>query len=399
VHENVYPLQDRGQVKKYKIRQYSNIAVYEDHGPRFSINDAIRPIVLRETNPFYYEITYGSYYLDIPKTYACTLLNKGYEEYITFVGDSDKRRVDHVNGVFLAPGPLEEGEYSFYYGKVMITVHKPFPIPMTLYSYSFGYMGGAGIFQFVEPFTKEDPGILSLSSNTILYTRDIIRFYPDTKSSLYALTMGVYYVHLEHPNPIAFLNRDREEYFSVKGVGIEGTEGLSPDGLPCTYYQGPGKLQIHVKGNFEKISMCTSSQEYSGGYKRLIYNAYYGAPSYLGPSLRTLYPQNTMNVLQDGFSFNQDDTLQVYTIGKGTYRIFHSKPYPIMLLNQGKESLIYLVTLQSAYTVQGLGPDGLSYLFYYGVFDLVVTGDFNTLSIYCLEMNQRVNPTIFAYRE
>lgn len=395
VHENRFPLQDRGQIKKYKIRQYSNIAVYEDRGPRFSINDTVRPVVLRETNPFYYEITYGTYYLDIPKTYACALLNKGYEDCITFVGDADKCRTDTVQGLFLSPG-LEEGDYPFYYGKVTMTVHKPFPIPMTLYSYSFGYMCGAGILRFVAPFKTEEPGIMNLNSNPNLYTKDILRFNSDNKNSLYGLSLGVYYVTIEPPNPVAFLNRGREDSFSVKGIGIEGIEGVSPDGFPCTYW-GPGNIQIHVKDNFEKISMCTSSQEYSGGYKRLIYNTFYGAPSYLDRSLRTLYSQNTMNVLKDGFSFNQDDTPEVYTLGKGTYRIFHPKPYPIMLLNQGKESLIYLVTLQSAFTVEGLGPDGLSYTFYYGVFDLVVQGDFNEMSIYGLEMKQTVFPVVFRY--
>jgi hypothetical protein len=402
VHENKFPLQDRGQVKKYKIRQYSNIAVYEDRGPRFSINDSVRPVVLRETNPFYYEITYGTYYLDIPKTYACTLLNKGYEDYITFEGDEDKCIKDTVEGLFLAPGPPKEVEYSFYYGKVTMTVKKPFPIPMSLYSYSFGYMCGAGILRFVEPFTTEEPGILNLYSDIILYTKDIIRFYSDNKNSLYGLSLGVYYVNLADTNPVAFLNRGREDSFSVEGINIEGIEGVSPDGFPCTYYQGRGIIKIHVKGNFEKISLCTSSQSYSGGYKRLVYNAFYSAPSYFdqpNPG-RTLYSQNTLNVLEEGFAFNQDDIPQRYFLRKGRYRIFHFQPYhPIMLRNKEKKSLIYLETLQSAFTVPGKGPDGESHLFYYGVFDLVVTGNFDFMFIDGLQMKQVNLPVVFLYRD
>jgi len=133
----------------------------------------------------------------------------------------------------------------------------------------------------------------------------------------------------------------------------------------------------------------------------LVYNAFYSAPSYFDqPSpFKTLYPQNTMNVLKNGFSFNQDDTPQEYNLGKGTYRIFHFQPYhPIMLLNKEKKSLIYLETLQSAFTVTGPGPDGESHLFYYGVFDLVVTGNFDTMFIYGLKMNQNEVHVVFRYR-
>jgi hypothetical protein len=397
VHENTFPLKDAGKLEPKRIRQYSNLSIYEDQGPRFSINDSIDPTMLRGPRHVYYEVTYGTYYLNIPKMYACTLLNKGYEDAITFVGDADKCVEENAQDLFLAPGSVSDGDYSFYYGKVAITVKKSFSIALTLYSLSFGYMSGVGILRFVEPFSPVDSQVISLPLVNTLHNRDILRFNQDTAYSLYGLSMGIYTVSLGLIR-VSFLNQGCEDLFSVKGDGIEG---VSPTGASCIYYQGV--VQIHVKGNFDNLSMCTSSTQYSGGYKRLVYHSFYGAPSYVGVSLlpKRLYSQNTLNFLDQGITFNQDDTYDLprYRIGIGTYRIFHLHPYPITLLNQGKESMIYIVSLQPACIVRGLGPDGLPTLFYYGVFDLVVKGDFNNLSIYSREMNQGLGKSVplFTY--
>jgi len=397
VHENDYPIQRRAEIEGHRIRQYSNIAVYEDRGPRFSINDSIHPIILRESNHFYYEVTYGTYYLNIPKIYACTLLNKGYEEYVTFVGDISI--LDSVYGTFLEPGLKQEGEYSFYYGKVAMTVKKPFPVSLSLYCRSFGYMGGLGIIRFVEPYTPtERSDVVSLPVVNVLRSQGILRFNQTTSNVLYGLSMGVYYVFIETVH-VAFLNRQREHLFSVTGIGIDG---VAPDGMPCTFYIGD--VRILVLGNFDKLSMCTQSG-YSGGYKQLVYNAFYGSHTYptltnIFNSNKRLYAQNTLNVLKDGFSFNQYDTLENFTLLKGTYRIFHSQSkYPITILNHEKESLIYIETLQPEFTVVKLAPNGLSYTFYYGVFDLVVKGNFVTMPIYAYETPNNIGITtnLFTY--
>jgi hypothetical protein len=380
VRENKFEVQNRGNILYVPIRQYSNIAVYEDNGPRFSINDTIHPIVHRESNHRHYQVTYGTYYLEVPKIYACTLLNKGYEDCVSFIGDPECCTVDTVYGATLAPGPPQEGEYSFFYGKVTMTVKKPFPFDMTFYSRSFGFMGGAGILHFIEPYVPvEGADVISLPHVNTILAGDVLRFNRDTSDHLYGLSMGTYIVYLEAE--VAFLNRGRENLFTVYGAGLEGT---TPDDIPCMFYRG--KVMIHIQGNFDKCSMCTRSG-YSGGYKRLVYNAYYGAPND-SPFTKTLYAQNTLNLLDNVISFNQDSTYQVYTLPKGEYMVFqkHSS-YPITLLNKGKEDLITLETLQPNFVIQGIGPDGNVYLFYYGVFRIRVKGDFNQMSVYSRELN------------
>jgi hypothetical protein len=401
VHENKYTNPSRGNILNTPIRQYSNIAVYEDYGPRFSINDSIHPLIHRESNHRRYTVTYGTYYLEIPKIYACTLLNKGYEDCVTFIGDSEKRSIDNVYGTTLAPGPPQEGEYSFYYGRVALTIKKPFPFDMTLYSCSFGFMSGAGILRFVEPYAPvEDTDLISLPHVNTILEGDILRFNNDKSDRLYGLSMGTYIVYLEQE--VAFLNRGREDQFAVYGTGVVG---ISPDGIPCTFYRR--QVTLHIQGNFDKLSMCTRSG-YSGGYKRLVYNAYYSAPSYslsitplpVSPYPKTLYDQNTVNLLYNGISFNQDVTIHEYTLTQGEYILFqkHSS-HLITLLNKGKEELITLETLQPDFVIQGLGPDGNTYSFYYGIFRIRVNGDFDKMSVYLSEMNDglgRILP-LFTY--
>jgi hypothetical protein len=383
VHENNSIVSKVNNYSYINIRQYSNIAVYEDHGPRFSINDSLHPNVLQELNDNKYNVTYGTYYFDIPKTYACTLLNKGYEEYVTFIGDVEKSSLDTVVGTSLAPGDMEEGEYTFYYGTVKMTVNKPFPFDMSFYSRSFGFMGGMGLLHFVEPYIPVENGdIISLPYiNTLLYGTTL-RFNQDTTTNTkYGLSMGIYIVYIEQP--VAFLNKGKEDIFSVVGTGIEGT---SPDGQSCTFYTG--QVKLYVKGFFDKLSICTQSG-YSGGYKLLVYNAYYGAPSYtLSQSPKRLYPQNTMNLLTGAISFNNDYLLHRYQLRIGEYIVFQKhSAYPVTLLNKGKEQYILIESLQPGSSIQGIGPYGGDYTFYYGVMKIKVMGNFGSISIYYPGMN------------
>lgn len=84
-----------------------------------------------------YKIGYGigTYYLiNIPSQYPMAILNKGYESFISYTGDSNKRTVQNVEGV----------SYNFYYGTIVITVNGIGPSPPLL-SYSSlnnQYMGG-----------------------------------------------------------------------------------------------------------------------------------------------------------------------------------------------------------------------------------------------------------------
>jgi hypothetical protein len=323
--------------------------------------------------------------------YACTLLNAGYESIVTFEGDPAFSIVDRVKGMFLAPGQLPDHDYTFYYGRIKMTVLKPFPFDFSLYTRSFGFIGGMGMIRFLAPYALEDSNdVLSLSPINQITNYVTLRFNQTDKNLLYGVSLGMYRVDLT--NSVSFINRGFEDSITVQGD--ESEPGITPDGKPCTFYKG--RVTLFVKGYFDSISMCTKSG-YSGGYKKLVYNAFYSAPPYPLSVTKTLYRQNTLNILEQTLSFNADTTFQTYRLPIGEYLIFHRySSYPVTLMNKGKEQLISLESLQPAFIIQGIGPDSKSYLFHYGVFKLKVTGNFSTMSMYCKECSTIPIP-LFTY--
>jgi hypothetical protein len=190
------------------VRQHSNLAVYEHMGPKFSINSAISPEVYYGFRPFRYSFTYGTYFLYIPRAYPTTLLNKGLEASISFVGDPDKTFTSLVLGTSLF-GENKDGVYSFYYGKVQLNVYQPFSTDLSFYSADYGFMGGDSMVHFVEPYVAPSLPIFSLY-NTIEVEEDILF----NGSKTMGFTMGVY--SITTTRPITFLNRGREHLFYVR---------------------------------------------------------------------------------------------------------------------------------------------------------------------------------------
>jgi len=319
------------------MRQYSNVAIYENSGPRYSINDPIRPRVLKELNRDKYNITYGTYYIDIPLTYATTLLNRGYEDSISWNGDIGKKQTMEVKGLQLA-GETLDGVYDFYYGRVQLTVHKPFPFDMTLYSMSYGYMSGIRLLHFVEPYTPtEIETIVSLPfQNTLFYdTRITFNEFYAPSNRKYGVSMGIYLINLQ--KEVAFLTRGREEFVSILTTDTTlVSEGYSPEGVPCLYYTGD--IQLHIKGYFESLSLC-SKDGYSGGFKLLVYNAYYGADITFDPTHLTLHLKDK------GIYFNQDLSLETYPLSTGEYLLFYTNAYPFRFLNEGPDECFSVETL------------------------------------------------------
>jgi hypothetical protein len=326
-------------------RQYSLLSIYESYGPKFSINDVIYNTVFLEFNQYHYNFTYGTYYLDIPKTYASTLLNKGYESFVSFVGDEDKKIIDTVTDISLAPGNLQEGLYAFYYGRVKMSVYKPFPVDMSIYSRSFGFLGGISLFHFSDALPTQDT-VYSLPYTNTLKAGAMIRIN-DVENKKYGLSMGSYAIQIDSSKSVAFLTKGKEDVFSIvkTSSSVETGPFMSPDGT--AYYFYTGRINLHIKGYFETLSMCTRDG-YSGGFKLLVYNAYHCAPSqYIYTSnstMKGLCAQNTFNLLNNQFiAFNDDYSQQKYGLYKGVYTIFNiPKNCPITLLNKGKESLVKL---------------------------------------------------------
>jgi hypothetical protein len=394
-------------------RQYSYLAVYELLGPKYGISDYIEPPLFRTSNTNLYNFTYGTYYLEIPKMFAATLLNKGYEDHVIFIGDEDKKVIEPVYGVNFAPGSLTDGNYAFYYGKVQMTIYKPFPFNMSLYSKSYGFMGGSGLFRFVDAPTK------NIFSNVIdlprlklntLQLNTVLRFNTDTtisSSRKYGLNIGVYSILIPNHFQVAFLNKDKEDIFVIAPEERTITTGpfLANDGNSYLFYSG--YIQIYIKGNFDAISLCTTdgiSMGYSGGYKLLVYNAYNGVQAPLvyktNPitQINGLCAQTTFSILNNRIHFNEDYQSSQYGLYNGIYMIFNiPREYPITLLNREKNDLVQLESLQDNTTIPGTGPDGQVYLFYYGILKITVCGDFGTMSLYTLFNNYMGGFRMFTY--
>jgi len=391
-----------------KSRQYSYLSIYESSGPKFSINDTLNPIIYLEFNQNCYILTYGTYYYDIPKTYAATLLNKGYEDSISFLGDSDKKLTGPIYGTSLATKEmttLQEGSYDFYYGRVRITIYKPFLVNLSVYSYSFGFMGGMRLLKFSETIDNKD-NIVSLTYFNTLKKGSILRLNGDTNVGelRYGVSMGNYILTIDPSMNIAFLNNGKEELFQILNTPGTVTSGpfIAPDGRYYTFYSG--RIHISIKGWFETMSMCTRTG-YSGGYKLLAYNSYNGSSTnYVYSTLNTtkgLCFQNNIYIYESKvIYFNDDDnTPHTYGLYRGVYTIFNiPEKFPITLLNKNKESLVVLESLSNT-SRKGTAPDGTIYTFYYGTLRITVHGDFGRLSLYTLFNGYMSGLGMFIYNE
>jgi len=389
-------------------RQYSNLSIYEYNGPKYSINDSLNPIVFLEFNQYSYNLTYGTYYFEIPKTYSATLLNKGYEDSVSFVGDSDKKLTGSIYGTSLSTKEmttLQEGSYDFYYGRVRLSVYKPFSVSLSMYSYSFGFMGGTKLVRFVDRLDTLDT-IVSLPYLNTIKKGDIIRFNGDTliTPQRYGLSLGNYSIKIDPSMNVAFLNNGKEDLFDVLITPQTVTSGpfLAPDGRLYTFYSG--RINLSIKGFFETMSMCTSSG-YSSGYKLLIYNAYNGpSTNYVYTTvnnIKGLCFQNNLFVYDSRLIYFNDDTNTEhrYGLSRGVYTIFNIPVnFPITLLNKGKESLVSLESLTNTIR-KGTSPDGTIYTFYYGILRMTVHGNFGQMSLYSLFNGYMGGKGMFTYDE
>ena len=371
-------------------RQYSNLSVYEYDGPKYSINDYLNPLVFLEFNQYRYTLTYGTYYLEIPKTYAATLLNKGYEKSVSFIGDSNKKITESIYGTQLATSTMSSqvGSFDFYYGRVQLTIHEPFDFSATFYSRSFGFMGGMNLIKFVETLDNVD-NIITLPYTNTIKRGSLIRMNGDTElKRQYGLSMGIYRLNIESTTSVAFLNDGKEDLFDILPTTSMVMTGpfLAPDGRMYPFYSG--RIQIVVKGWFDTISMCTQTG-YSGGYKLLAYNGYSGpSNTFLYRSLQSrkgLSFQNALYLYDNKSIYFNDDHNTInptYGLYNGVYTIFNI-PYhcPITLLNKNKESLVVLKSLTNT-TTFGTGPDGSVYTFYTGTLRITVNGNFGQMSLY-----------------
>jgi hypothetical protein len=78
-------------------------------------------------------------------------------------------------------------------------------------------------------------------------------------------------IDVSSSNPIAFLNKDREDLFYYDGYYAHSTTGTASDGNTYKYYSG--NINITVAGDFGQLTFETLSDGYMGGYRKLMYNS------------------------------------------------------------------------------------------------------------------------------
>ena len=296
----------------------SILAVHEVDGPKYLMVDPADKRVQFYKNQYKYTVSYGTYYLYIPKIYPAALLNRGYEQYISFVGLPDTKSVQMVKGLQLAPGNIPDMSQNFYYGEVEMTVYKPFPYSFSFYCAYYGYMDAFSFINFSESgdsFGSKYPvfktvsnppyvtnGISNQTNLNIIeeginrylsFNNDI--FY--NKYRRYGLYRGVYTIfNIPKQYPITLINIGKETLVSLKSLKAGCTTlGLGPDNNVYTFYWGT--VSVTVYGDFGQMSLYSTYQGYMGASGIFIYDAVYdNTPSYPDPlSVPTITPVNVPN--------------------------------------------------------------------------------------------------------
>jgi hypothetical protein len=261
------------------MEQISYLSVYYNTSLRFLIQSSF--IEFNSSVNYIYLFYYGTYYIQVPKIYSLALLNKSQEDTVRYSGDINKSSTSVVVGT------VNDGTYNFYYDTLTITIYEPFT-PVSLYSQLYGYMGAINIITFdksaaskAQPEIRTDHPLdpngiekvygqtrvfVDYSNNKITLNNDVN--YTSTSTS-YGVYNGTYIFYSDEP--IAFLNKGKEDIFIVSG--LNGRSSAGPDGN-TNYDFYTGVIQIKILGNFNKMSMYTN-KGYCGGLYILNYGSYY----------------------------------------------------------------------------------------------------------------------------
>lgn len=275
------------------VIQDSVLAVFEsERGPQYFINNNVNeaPNLFFRVNLYQYAVTYGTYYLYIPKFFDATLLNRGLEDCISFVGNTDKKTTEYLDYISLATTNPPDGSYNFYSENVIMTVYKPFYKNISVYSKKFGFMRGMDMIKFSNDCEGKPPKTfqyftdLSLNydfyglcvqnkvnivNNTYITFNDHLTYSP---TRVYNLYLGVYTFFIPETHPITILNRNKEDIVFIEDLSSNKFYlNSGPDGHVYKFYYG--FLKMTIKGNFGYLSFCSFKNGYMGGYKIFGYDS------------------------------------------------------------------------------------------------------------------------------
>lgn len=255
-------------------------------------------------------------------------------------------------------------------------------------------------FSFV-PLSLQQFSSLSIYYNQTLkfcIQNTIIPFITSSNYN-YLLYYGTYYLQVPKLYTLALLNKGQEIGISYVGKIITSTTsevlGTTNDGTYNFYYD---TIVISVYEPFTPISFYSLFYGYLSGQDSIMFNS--SAASDAQPAIRTdhlfdsdgveaLYSQTRLYIdytkdvmkLNTDLNYNTTSNATVYGIYNGTY-IFYTSSY-ITFLNKGKENIFVIIGNNS---ISGPGPDGITnYLFYKGVIQIRVLGEFDKMSLYTFD--------------
>jgi hypothetical protein len=212
----------------------------------------------------------------------------------------------------------------------------------------------------------------------------------------YFLYYGTYYLQVPKIYTLALLNKGQEIGISYVGKIITSTTseviGTTNDGTYNFYYD---TIVISVYESFNPISFYSLFYGYLSGQNSIYFDSF--AASDAQPAIRTdhlfdsngveaLYSQTRLHIdytknlmkLNTDADYNTTSSSIIYGMYNGTY-IFYTSSY-ITFLNKGKENIFVINGYNG---ILSPGPDGFTnYLFYKGVIQVKVLGNFNKMSLY-----------------
>lgn len=228
-----------------------------------------------------YGVYLGNYIFDIPEEFPIAFLNNGIEDSVTYTGDVSKS--------YRTAGPFGDKIYTFYYGKVILNILKPFTSDLRFSFYLKGFLGGSNKVKFTT--FCEPPVIADTSSNysiecvttksqfrliqTDIYG-EVAMLNNNTKYSVdktYSMSEGVYIITgIPAGYSLALLNKGKESLIDYSGdpSHVEGLFSIPNLNESMLFYNT--QITIVVSGNFsvdENLSFymhCNEDNTLSGYY-------------------------------------------------------------------------------------------------------------------------------------
>lgn len=334
--------------------------------------------------------------INIPKIYPISIINNGYDSYISISGDNSKSSFLQINDI----------SYTFYYGTIDIQVNNNnfTEIGDTFKLYS-DYNGGTNIGNvFINNsynITISNEFIFNSNSNFYI---DISNYYEnnatDVSSILLNTIENIYDISNENINNFYFTIANNSIYIDIEWQGssldISNTylyNGKPNNEIENIFVESSNLSTISFKNysntirGSEYIGLDYVSNDISLINQESVYNpqTYYNIPNYkldYETSFNTIYNEDDNNYIFHIENNNYYNNYKDFELGRGIYKISDiSTNYPLALINKDVSNIVQYDGSQAVDLLTD--PSGDEYIFYSGTMYIYVENEFSgKLSLY-----------------